>query len=141
MSYPAETDPQPELDELQQRETAEPIDTRMLCVVDEVRDAIRTQSLPARGTVMQSVGVPDTVLEVFGRDLRRARAVIWPLAQESAVQLYIGTRDDEVQQGTAAIIDTNAQPIELKNDQPLYARAVTADSVVVLSYILEYWAD
>lgn len=139
MSYPVETDPQPELDELQQRESHEPVETRMICVIDEIRDPTRVQNLPARGSVMHSVTIPATTVTVFGKDLRRARAIIWPLAQSPAVNLYIGTREDVVIAGTAAIIDTNSPPLELKNDQPLYARAVTTS--VVLSYMLEYWAD
>lgn len=141
MSFPVDTDPEPELNELQQRSSDEPVDTRMVCVIDEIRDPTRTQSLPARGSVMHSVTIPGTVVTVFGRDLRRARAVIWPLAQSPAVQLYVGTRADVVIAGTAAIIDTNAQPLELKNDQPLFARAVSSSSTIVLSYLLEYWAD
>lgn len=139
MSFPVETDPEPELNELQQRSSDEPVDTRMVCVIDEIRDPARTQSLPARGSVMHSVSISGTTVAVFGKDLRRARAVIWPLAQSPAVNLYVGTREDVVIAGTAAIIDTNSPPLELKNDQPLFARAVT--TTVVLSYMLEYWAD
>lgn len=140
MSFPMENDPQPDLDEVQQRETDEtPADTRMICVVDEIRDPVRVQTLPARLAVLQSVTVTSVAREVFGKDLRRARAVFWPLAQTPAVQLYVGTRRDEVQAGTAAIMTTDFGSLEMKNDQPLYARAVTTD--VVVSYLLEQWAD
>lgn len=140
MSHPLENDPQPGLDELQQRETDEGlIDTRMVCVVDEVRDAVRVHTLPARGAVMQSVKVSTVSVQVFNKDLRRARAVVWPVAQDPVVQFYLGTRADEVQAGTAALLTTSMGPVELKNDQPLYARAATTD--VVISYLLEQWAD
>jgi len=139
MSYPMDVDPQPELDEVQQRSTSEPEDHRLICIIDEVRDPVRTQSLPARGAVMQSVTVSTALREVFGKDLRRARAVVWPLAEETAVQFFVGPRRDEVQQGTAAMMDTSAGPLELKNTEALYARTVSGDAV--LSFLLEYWAD
>ncbi len=58
-----------------------------------------------------------------------------PLA---AAGFYLGTRGDEVQAGTAALVPAG-RPLELKHCEALYAKA--AAGTVNLSFVAEQWAD
>ena len=127
----------PELDEVQQWEP----EASVLDV--DVRGPVQVHQLPARIAVMHSVVVDTTPTQLFGRDLRRARALVWATA--AAVRTYhLGTRKDEVLAETAAqavATDGTAPPqtLEFRHCEPVYAKAET--DTVTISFVLEQWAD
>lgn len=54
---------------------------------------------------------------------------------------YLGTREDEVQAGTAALIPAGGHPLEIRHCEPLWAKSADVDGEIILSFLLEQWAD
>jgi hypothetical protein len=133
-------DPEETVDELQQHADDE---VPALRVVLDGPAAVH--ELPARTAIMHQVTVGTSAVELFSRDLRRARALVWAHADTAAL-ISVGTRQDEVQESTCAQLlagqddgTVAAQVLELKHCEPVWAKTATGTATV--SYVLEQWAD
>lgn len=130
----------PDLDEVEQ------LEPEAACLDVDVRGPVRVHALPSRHAIMHQVTVGTTPVQIMGRDLRRARVLLWAVA-EAAAAYYVGTRDDETAAGTAAAALAAADDgsggapmvLELRHSEPLYVRAVTG--TVTVSFVVEQWAD
>lgn len=129
----------PDLDEVQQHEP-------VAAVLDvDVKGPVQAHALPARHAVMHSTSVGTGTVQLLGRDQRRGRVLLWAHAAAGGL-VYVGTRDDEVTAGTAAVLvagpdDGTAAPmvVELRHCEPVYVRA--ASGSVTVSFVAEQWAD
>lgn len=127
----------PVLDELQQWEP----DAAVLDV--DVKGPVQVHPLPARVAVMHTVQVGTTATQIFGRDLRRSRALLWATAA-TIVHVHVGTLQAEVQAETSAWLiasDLTIMPmvLDLRHCEAVWAKAHT--DTADISYVLEQWAD
>ncbi len=136
----------PELEDLQQLEPDEGM-IKVPVKVVEITDPVQVHTLPARGAVMRSVTATEDRPEMLvGYDLRRKSLAIWGDAVANGY-VFIGTRRDEVEQGTAARwpvqINTgangNAPVLYMTHCEAVFVKAIGENAVI--SYIAEYWAD
>lgn len=136
----------PDIDELQQLE--EDPTPSVMVRVEEVLSPVQVHRLPARDVVMRNAVVSGTVQQLVGRDLRRSKITIWATAGTASAGVYIGTRLDEVEQGTCAIlpalIDTFADGptplLEMNHCESIWVKR-SGDNDVTVSFVAEYWAD
>jgi hypothetical protein len=75
---------------------------------------------------------------VAGTDSPSYTVTATQYAPDATAEFYLGTRDDEVQSGTAALVRTGER-LELLNAEPVYVKA--ASGTVVISFVAEHWAD
>jgi hypothetical protein len=83
-------------------------------------------------TIAVTVATPET-----GTNVETFNAVITATAI-GAGAVYVGTREDEVQQETAARL-TGSEPLVMNHCEELWAKAESG--AVNVSYLLEQWAD
>ncbi|WP_301177239.1 hypothetical protein [Actinomadura geliboluensis] len=129
----------PDLGEVQQQ------DPQVPALDVDVIAPVQVHALPARTAIMHNVVVSTKVTQLFGQDLRRGRVLLWGVADAAAL-FHVGSRPDEVEQGTCARILAGqtdgtiaAQVLELKHCEGIWAKADS--SVVRVSFVLEQWAD
>lgn len=139
------------VEDLQQRETEETLDPRVIVAVDEIKDPIRTHRLPARELSMGNSTVADgPPVHILPDDVRRNRALLMPLCASGGTGTHVrfAPTSEEVQNGGGALWPARPPgsappaPLELNTSKGVWAMVDAGETnVVTVSYVAEYWAE
>lgn len=132
--YDYESDPAPDLDDVQQQE---PCPLPVPPVPVAVDGPVQVRTLPVRTTSMRSLPI-DAVETIAAQDPRRATVLVY--ATTGTAAFFIGTDRQMVESGAAARFNSGMQ-VTLRSTDRLWARSATPGTVCQLTVIIDNWAD